>query len=90
MRKKTIKQVKKEIEGILCNIELAIDKDPSRNRFEFEGEKYCWIIRTPEQVEEPPSPPVISTRGLVLELMENVSAIKEKLGVKVKSEASSR
>lgn len=87
VREKTIRKVTREIADITYNIELATDKDPSRNRFMFEGDKYCWIIRTPEPVEKPLSPPVPSTRESVLNLVQDMAAIKAKLGVKDAAEA---
>jgi len=54
MGRKKIEHVERSINGVPMDIELAIDLDhPERNRFEFEDEKYCWIIRTPVPEPEP-------------------------------------
>ena len=51
---KKIEKVERFIEGIPTLIELATDLEvPERNRFEFEDNKYCWIIRTPKPTPEP-------------------------------------
>ena len=53
MGRKLIKRVERVINGIPMEIELVIDLDePERNRFEFEGRRYCWIIRKTKQIEE--------------------------------------
>ena len=65
----TVIRVEREIDGVLMNVELAKDlDDPERNRFEFEDEKYCWIIRALKPKEEPTPQPEISERELVLKL----------------------
>lgn len=56
----------REINGVLYEVELAKDVNPEGNIYEFEGEKYAWIIKTHNS---PPRPPKYQYEAFTREII---------------------
>lgn len=74
-----VKKVEREIEGTTYIVKLyKDDKHPEKNRFDFEGEKYSLIIRTPKPVPGPPASPRPSIHENVETILRIVRRLEEK------------